>query len=48
MAYPPVHYLNVRQAERELVEKQKEIEALKRTQVRFKGMLHIRPIGEQL
>ena len=48
MAYPPVHYLNVRQAERELVEKQKEIEALKRTQVRFKGMLYIRPIGEQL
>ncbi len=48
MAYPPVHYLKLGQAERELAEKEKEIEALKRKNVRFRGMLRIRLIGEQL
>ena len=48
MAYPPVHYLKLGQVEKELAEKQKEIEALKRAQVRFRGMLRIRLIGDQL
>ena len=48
MAYPPVHYLKLRQVERELAEKQKEIEALKRKNVRFMGVLRIRLIGDQL
>ena len=48
MAYPPVHYLKLRQVERELAEKEKEIEALKRAQVRFRGVLRIRLIGDQL
>ena len=48
MAYPPVHYLKLRQVERELAEKQKEIEALKRAQVRFRGVLRIRLTGDQL
>ncbi len=48
MAYPPVHYLKLGQVERELAEKQKEIEALKRAQVRFRGVLRIRLTGDQL
>ena len=48
MAHPPVHYLKLRQIERELAEKQKEIEALKRKNVRFRGVLRIRLIGDQL
>ena len=47
MAYPPVHYLKLRQVERELADKQEEIEALKRKKVRFRGMFRIRLIGEQ-
>ena len=47
MAYPPVHYLKLRQVERELADKQEEIEALKRKKVRFRGMLRIRLIGER-
>jgi len=47
MAYPPVHYLKRWHVERELAKKQKDIEALKRTQVRFRGVLRIRLIGEQ-
>ncbi len=48
MAYPPVHYLKLRQVERELAKKEKEIEALKRKNVRFRGVLRIRLIGDQL
>ena len=48
MAYPPVHYLKLGQVEKELAEKQKEIEALKRKNVRFRGVLRIRLIGDQL
>ena len=48
MAYPPVHYLKLEQVERELAEKQKEIDALKRKNVRFRGVLRIRLIGEPL
>ena len=48
MAYPPVHYLKLEQVERELADKQKEIEALKRKNVRFRGVLRIRLIGDQL
>ena len=48
MAYPPVHYLKLGQVERKLAEKQKEIEALKRKNVRFRGVLRIRLIGDQL
>ncbi|MCY3870059.1 MAG: hypothetical protein OXG87_10905 [Gemmatimonadetes bacterium] len=48
MAYPPVHYLKRRQVKKELAEKQKEIEALKRKNVRFSGTLRIRLIGDQL
>jgi len=47
MAYPPVHYLKRWQVERELTEKQKEIEALKRKNVRFRGVLRIRLAGDQ-
>ena len=47
MAYPPVHYLKRREIEKELAKKQKEIESLKRAQVRFRGTLRIRLIGEQ-
>ena len=48
MAYPPVHYLKLEQVERELAEKEKEIEALKRKNVRFRGVLRIRLTGDQL
>lgn len=48
MAYPPVHYLKLEQVEREQAEKEKEIEALKRKNVRFRGMLRIRLTGDQL
>ena len=48
MAHPPVHYLKLRQAEKNLREKQKEIEALKRKNVRFRGVLRIRLTGDQL
>ena len=48
MARPPVHYLKRREIEKELAEKQKEIEALKRKNVRFRGMLRIRLTGDQL
>ncbi len=47
MAHPPVHYLKLRQAEKDLREKQKEIEALKRKNVRFRGVLRIRLTGDQ-
>ena len=48
MAYPPVHYLKLEQVERKLAEKQKEIEVLKRKNVRFSGTLRIRLTGDQL
>ncbi len=48
MAYPPVHYLKLEQVERELADKEKEIEALKRKNMRFRGVLRIRLIGDQL
>ena len=48
MAYPPVHYLKLEQVERELADKEKEIEALKRKNMRFRGVLRIRLTGDQL
>ena len=49
MAYPPVHYLKLKgKLRKNWRKKQKEIEALKRAQVRFSGVLRIRLIGDQL
>ena len=43
---PPVHYLELRRMEQDLTEKEKEIETLKRAQVRFSGTLYIRILGD--
>ena len=46
MAYPPIHYLELERMEQELTKKEKKIETLKRTHVRFSGTLFIRIPGE--
>lgn len=46
MAYPPIHYLELRRMEQELTEKRKKIETLKRAHVRFTGTLYIRILGD--
>ncbi len=46
MAYPPIHYLELRRMEQEITEKKQKIETLKRTQVRFSGTLYIRIPGD--
>ncbi len=46
MAYPPIHYLELRRMEQEITEKRKKIETLKRAHVRFSGTLYIRILGD--
>ena len=46
MAYPPIHYLELRRMEQEITEKKQEIETLKRAHVRFSGTLFIRIPGD--